>query len=173
MPPVDEVRLLPDPEQHTLLAATLERVNRASNAARAAAPPRPDRATLRAIVKAEVDRVKLPETFVSPIAERVEAALGRRGKQQKFTTYQSLTLAASTVRWPGADRVTLPTAAGRRTIPVRVDMARGSLRPPLQGRPVRLVFRNGEFDLAADDVADAGAEDTDDNLDAPADPESE
>ena len=32
----DEVRLLPDPEQHKLLAATLERVNRASNAARAA-----------------------------------------------------------------------------------------------------------------------------------------
>ena len=35
MATVDEVELLPDPEQHKLLVATLERVNRASNAARA------------------------------------------------------------------------------------------------------------------------------------------
>jgi hypothetical protein len=33
---VDDVELLPDTEQHALLKATLERVNRASNAARAA-----------------------------------------------------------------------------------------------------------------------------------------
>ena len=37
MATVDEVELLPDAEQHKLLVATLERVNRASNAARAAA----------------------------------------------------------------------------------------------------------------------------------------
>jgi len=37
MATVDEVDLLPDAEQHKLLAATLERVNRVSNAARAAA----------------------------------------------------------------------------------------------------------------------------------------
>ena len=37
MATVDEVELLPDAEQHKLLAATLERVNRVSNAARAAA----------------------------------------------------------------------------------------------------------------------------------------
>ncbi len=33
---IDEVRLLPDADQRNVLAATLERVNRASNAARAA-----------------------------------------------------------------------------------------------------------------------------------------
>ena len=37
MATVDEVELLPDADQHKLLIATLERVNRASNAARAAA----------------------------------------------------------------------------------------------------------------------------------------
>src|SRR5438270_726586 len=34
---VNEVQILPDPEQHEVLVATLERVNRVSNAARAAA----------------------------------------------------------------------------------------------------------------------------------------
>jgi hypothetical protein len=44
------------------------------------------------------------------------------------------------------------TAAGRRTISVRVDMSRGDLRPPLAGRPAMLTFRNGEFELLAADV---------------------
>ena len=34
---VDEVEVLPDPDTHQLLATTLERVNKASNQARAAA----------------------------------------------------------------------------------------------------------------------------------------
>ena len=45
------------------------------------------------------------------------------------------------------------TSAGRRTIAVRVDKSRGDLRPPLSGRPVMLVFRNGEFELLAADVS--------------------
>ena len=44
------------------------------------------------------------------------------------------------------------TASGRRTIAVRVDRSRGDLRPPLAGRPVMLVYRNGEFELLAADV---------------------
>jgi hypothetical protein len=44
------------------------------------------------------------------------------------------------------------TAAGRRTISVRVDKSRGDLRPPLSGRPATLVYRNGEFELLAADV---------------------
>lgn len=153
--PVDQVRLLPDPEQRGVLAATLERVNRASNSARAAAlqrnvfsgPP------LRDLVRDEVERAKLPATLTRPVTERVEAALRRRaGKQAKFSTYQSLTLPPSAHKWPGSDRVTLTTAAGRRTIAVRVDPSRGDLRPPLDGRPVHLVFRNDEFELVAADV---------------------
>ena len=31
-------------------------------------------------------------------------------------------------------------------------MSRGDLRPPLAGRPVMLLFRNGEFELWATDV---------------------
>ncbi|MET1000333.1 MAG: hypothetical protein ABWZ15_00855 [Acidimicrobiia bacterium] len=155
MAAVDEVSLLPDPEQHKLLAATLERVNRASNMARAAALQQQvfEGAPLRDLVRAEVERAKLPDGFVRPITERVAASLQRRaGKQPKFSTYQSLTLPASAFKWGGSDRVTMLTASGRRTVSVRVDMSRGDLRPPLQGRPTMLVFRNGEFELLAADV---------------------
>ena len=155
MATVDEVELLPDPEQHKLLMATLERVNRASNAARAAALQRNafEGPALREVVKEEVERAKLPDAFVRPIFDRVEASLRRRaGKQPKFSTYQSLTLPASAFKWGGSDRVTMLTAGGRRTISVRVDRSRGDLRPPLSGRPASIVYRNGEFELLAADV---------------------
>jgi hypothetical protein len=156
MASVDEAHLLPDADQRKLLAATLERVNRVSNAARAAAAQRNavSGAALREIVKEEVEKGKLPEAFVTPVATRVEAALKRRaGKLAKFSSYQSLTLPASAYKWaPAADRVTMLTATGRRTIPVRVDRSRGDLRPPLAGRPATLVFRNNEFELHAADV---------------------
>lgn len=153
---VDEVELLPDAEQHKLLGATLERVNRASNAARAAGLQRNvfEGPALRELVKEEVERAKLPEGLVRPITDRVAISLRRRaGKQQRFSTYQSLAMPASAFKWsPAADRVTMLTAAGRRSIAVRVDRSRGDLRPPLAGRPAALVFRNGEFELWATDV---------------------
>ena len=155
MATVDEVELLPDAEQHKMLMATLERVNRVSNAARAAALQKSTfgGAPLREIVKEELTRGKLPDGFTKPITDRVEQSLQRRaGKQQKFSTYQSLTLPPSAFKWNTSDRVTMLTAAGRRTISVRVDMSRGDLRPPLAGRPAMLTFRNGEFELLAADV---------------------
>jgi hypothetical protein len=156
MASVDEAQLLPDADQRKLLAATLERVNRASNSARAAALQRNAvaGAELREVVKAEAERAKLPDGFITPMVQRLEASLRRRaGKQAKFSTYQSLTLPPSAFKWaPAADRVTMLTATGRRTIPVRVDPSRGDLRPPLSGRPTTLVFRNNEFELLAADV---------------------
>jgi hypothetical protein len=153
---VDEVELLPDPDQHKLLGTTLERVNRASNAARAAGLERKvfDGQPLREIVKEEIGKAKLPDGFVRPIADRVQAVLKRRaGKVQKFSNFQSLAMPASSFKWaPAADRVTMLTASGRRTIAVRVDKGRGDLRPPLSGRPTALVYRNGEFELWATDV---------------------
>ena len=155
MATIDEVALLPNADQHKLLVATLERANRTSNAARAAAlqsnvfegPP------LREIVKAEAERAKLPDLLVRPISERVEESLRRRaGKQQRFSQYQALALPASAFKWGGSDRVTMLTASGRRTISVRVDRSRGDLRPPLASRPAALVYRNGEFELWATDV---------------------
>jgi hypothetical protein len=155
MATIDEVQLLPDAEQHKLLGATLERVNRASNAARAVAMQRNVFAgtALRGVVKEEIERAKLPDGFVRPVTDRVEASLKRRaGKQPKFSTFQSLTLPASAFKWGGSDRVTILTAGGRRTVSVRVDRSRGDLRPPLSGRPASIVFRNGEFELHAADV---------------------
>jgi hypothetical protein len=155
MAQVDDVQLLPDADQHKLLAATLERVNRASNAARATALQRNvfSGAGLRDVVKDELEKAKLPDAFSKPVTERVEASLKRRaGKQPKFSTYQSLTLPPSALKWGGSDRVTILTAGGRRTVAVRVDRSRGDLRPPLSGRPASLVFRNGEFELHAADV---------------------
>ena len=153
---IDEVELLPDSDQHKLLAATLERVNRASNAARAAALRHNTfaGAALREVVKDEVERAKLPDGFVRPVLDRVAASLKRRaGKQAKFSTYQSLAMPASAFKWAAAaDRVTMLTASGRRTVAVRVDRSRGDLRPPLSGRPAALVYRNGEFELWATDV---------------------
>jgi hypothetical protein len=139
------VRLLPDPDQHDLLAATLERVNKASNLARTRALEQgvTGRGALRTVVKEELDRFKLPATFVAPAVQRVEASLTR----QKFGAYQSLVLPPAAVKWPASDRVTLPTAAGKRTVRVYMDPARGGLRPPLEGRPAALVYRNGEFEL--------------------------
>jgi hypothetical protein len=155
MATVDEVELLPDADQHRLLVATLERVNRASNAARAAALRNnvTEGTALREIVKGEAEQAKLPEGLVRPIAERVEESLRRRGgKHQRFSQYQSLAMPASAYRWGGSDRVTMLTASGRRTISVRVDRSRGDLRPPLQGRPAALVYRTGAFELWATDV---------------------
>jgi hypothetical protein len=149
----DTVRLLPDPDQHDLLVATLERVNKACNQARARAlaGPAPGKAQLRAIVKEELDRFKLPAAFVAPGLERVQASLTR----QKFGTYQSLVLGPAALKWPATDRVTLPTAGGKRTVRVYVDPARGGLRPPLEGKATALVFRNGELELV--DATGAGA----------------
>jgi hypothetical protein len=155
MADVNEVELLPDETQHKLLTATLERVNRASNAARADAFNQNafDGTPLRDVVKAEVEKAKLPDGFVRPIADRVEASLRRRaGKQSKFSTYQSFEMPASAFKWNASDRVTMLTASGRRTVSVRVDRSRGDLRPPLSGRPAALVYRNGEFELWATDV---------------------
>jgi len=155
MATIDEVELLPDADQHKLLIATLERVNRTSNAARAAALQRNvfEGAPLREIVKEEAGRAKLPDGLVRPVSDRVEESLRRRaGKQQRFSQYQSLAMPASAFKWGGSDRVTMLTASGRRTISVRVDRSRGDLRPPLAGRPAALVYRNGEFELWATDV---------------------
>jgi hypothetical protein len=156
MASLDEVELLPDPDQHKLLGATLERVNRASNGARAAALQRNtfEGTPLREIVKDEVEKAKLPDGFVRAITDRVEASLRRRaGKQPKFSTYQSLAMPASAFKWaPAGDRVTMLTASGRRTIAARVDRSRGDLRPPLAGRPAALMYRNGEFEIWATDV---------------------
>lgn len=139
------VRLLPDPDQHDLLVATLERVNKACNQARSRALAQPGlgQAQLRAVVKEELDRFKLPAAFVAPAVARVAASLDR----QKFGTYQSVVLGPTALKWPASDRVTVPTASGKRTVRVYVDPARGGLRPPLQGKPAALVYRNGELEL--------------------------
>ncbi len=149
----DSVRLLPDPDQRQALTATLERVNRVSNSVRAAAAAErvTDARTVRPLVQAETERQKLPATFNQPITDRVVGALTKRGKVHRFSAYQSLTLPASAAKWPATDRVTLATAQGKRTIPVHVDRSRGDLRSPLDGRPVTIVFANGEFDLVAAD----------------------
>ena len=156
MATVDEVELLPDAEQHKLLSATLERVNRASNAARAAALQANAfaGAPLREIVKAEIERAKLPDGFVQPghrPGRAVAAAPGRASSRSSRRSSRS-TLPPSAFKWNTSDRVTMLTASGRRTIAVRVDKSRGDLRPPLAGRPAMLVFRNGEFELLAADV---------------------
>ena len=147
-------RLLPTPPRHDLLTQTLERINRASNAARvrvgAGRGTAPGRAELRAIAREELERLHLPSALAGPVADRLVATGGRA----RFGTYQSVTLPPSLVRWPGPDRVSLPTVAGRRTIRVYVDVRRGDLRPPLEGRPVNLVFRNNEFSLHAADEPD-------------------
>ena len=115
-----------------MLAATLERVNKASNLARTRAIEQSvsGRAALRAVVKEELDRFKLPAAFVAPAVARVEASLTR----QKFGTYQSLVLPPAAVKWPASDRVTLPTAAGKRTVRVYMDPMR---RPATTARGFR------------------------------------
>jgi hypothetical protein len=151
---VDEVRVLPDDTSQELLSNTLERVNRVSNHARADALQRNafSGTELREIVKEHVDKGKLPEAFVTPVTQRVQASLERRaGKQPKFSSFQSLTLPPGAYKW-GEGKVTMLTARGKRTIGVRVDLTQGGLRHPLEGRPVSIVFRNGDFDLCAADV---------------------
>lgn len=139
------VRLLPDPDQHDLLVTTLERVNKACNAARTRALEGKvtGKAELRVLVKEELERFKLPAAFNAPAADRVAASL--RG--QKFGTYQTLVLPPTALKWPASDRVTVPTSAGKRTVRVYVDPAKGGLRPPLEGKPAALVYRNGELEL--------------------------
>jgi hypothetical protein len=152
--------LLPDAEQHELLGATLQRINKASNGALVTAVEQglKTAAELRPLVKEEVERVGLPAPFVTPAVDRVAKLAGTVvGRKQRFSNFQSLVLPAGSVKWPATDRVVLPTAAGKRTVRVRVDPSRGGLRPPLEGKAVALVFRNGEFALVA--VADSQNED--------------
>jgi hypothetical protein len=139
------LRLLPDPDVHDLLSQTLERVNKACNGARtqALAGRVTAKADLRNLVKEELARFKLPIAFSTASTDRVLASLTK----QKFGTYQSLVLPPAVVKWPASDRVTLPTASGKRTVRVYEDPSRGSLRPPLDGKAVALVFRNGGFEL--------------------------
>jgi hypothetical protein len=138
-------RLIPDPDVHDLLVRTLERVNKACNGARtrALANRQSKKAEVRELVKEELDRFKLPITFSTACTDRVVASLNK----QKFGTYQSLVLPASAVKWPATDRVTLPTASGKRTIRVYLAPDQGSLRPPLEGKPTALVYRNGDFEI--------------------------
>ena len=145
------LRLLPEPDVFDVLKRTLERVNKACNAARTRILEGrvEGKADRKAIVKEEMDRFKLPASLSAAAADRVILSLTR----QKFGAYQSLALPAASVKWPASDRVNLPTAAGKRTIRVYNDPARGSLRPPLDGKPAALVFRNGEFELV--DASDA------------------
>jgi hypothetical protein len=155
MATVDEVEVLHDPETHQLLATTLERVNKASNQARAVALEAKvfSGRELRELVKGVVDAAKLPDSLVTAITDRVELSLARRsGKQPKFSNYQALTFPAGAFKWSSDGKVAMPTAKGRRTIRIRIDTSRGGLRPPLEGRPAMLVFRNGEFHLWAADV---------------------
>ena len=119
-------RLLPDAEQSELLLATLSRANIASNAARAHLLNEAG-ADARAVVREEVAAwLGLPAALGAPITDRVKAQL--RGP--KFSAYQALTFPPSLAKWPGTDRVTLVTAAGRRTIPVYVDPTRGGSAAP-------------------------------------------
>ena len=138
-------RLLPEPDVHDVLQRTLERVNKASNAARTRILERKvtGKADRKAIVKEEMERFKLPASLSAAATDRVVLSLTK----QKFGTYQSLVLPPSAVKWPASDRVNLPTANGRRTVRVYVEPGRGSLRPPLEGKAAALVFRNGEFEL--------------------------
>ena len=168
MADIDEVQILADPDTHQLLSTTLERENRASNAARAAAVQRNAFAgrDLREVVKEVVEQNKLPDPFITPITERVALSLERRtGKAPKFSAFQSLTLPAGSFKWSSDGKVALPTAKGKRTIRVRVDTARGGLRPPLEGRPVSIVFRNQEFVLVAADLERAKPVGDDDDFD--------
>src|SRR4051794_25468792 len=149
MASADEVELLPDAEQHKLLTATLERVNRASNAARAAGLQAQafSGAPLREIVNDEIERAKLPDGFVTPAMERVERSLQRRAgkQQQKFSPSRDPAMPRAPFKWNTPEGVTLLAGWARRAIKVRADMSRGDLPPPLAGRPVMLLLRNGEF----------------------------
>jgi hypothetical protein len=138
-------RLLPDPDVHDLLTRTLERVNKACNGARtrALSERKTGKADVKTLVKEELDKFKLPVTFSTAATDRVLASLTK----QKFGTYQSLVLPPTAVKWPASDRVTLPTASGKRTVKVYLDPGKGNLRPPLDGKATALVFRNGEFEL--------------------------
>src|SRR3954454_4989124 len=138
-------RLLPDPDVHDLLARTLERVNKACNGARtrALAERKSGKADVKTLVKEELDKYKLSITFSTAATDRVLNSLNK----QKFGTYQSLVLPETAVKWPASDRVTLPTASGKRTVKVYLDPGKGRLRPPLDGMATALVYRNGEFEL--------------------------
>ena len=136
----------PTPNSARCSSPTLSRANIASNAARARLLNESG-SDARAVVKEEVARLGLPAALAGPITKRVNAQL--RGS--KFSAYQALALPASMAKWPATDRVTLATAAGRRTIHVYVDPSRGDLRAPLDGHDVSLVMRNGEFELVADE----------------------
>ena len=165
MATVDEVELLPDADQHKLLSATLERVNRASNAARAAALQQQHvRGRAAARDREGGDRAgqaarRLRAPGHRPGRGVAAAPRGQAAEVLDVPVAHAARRRRSSGTAPTGSRCSPPS--GRRTISVRVDRSRGDLRPPLAGRPATLVYRNGEFELLGRPTSSASPTTTD------------
>ena len=142
----------PTPSSTSCSSATLERVNRASNAARAAALQRNafEGAPLREIVKEEVERAKLPDGFVRADhrpgrGSRCGAARASSRSSRQFQSLDAARRPRSSGAAPTASRCS-PRRAGARSRCASTAAAATCGRRSRAG-PRALVFRNGEFEL--------------------------
>lgn len=139
----ERVQLLPNPEQYEALRTTVVRANVASNAARVRLAGADT--DVRSVVIEEMGKLDLPAALAGSIIDRVGV------QRDRFRQNQALVLAGTAVSWPAVDRVTLATAAGRRTVRVRVPLHVGELRPRLAERPVALTVSGDDLYLVAAD----------------------
>ncbi len=122
---------------------TLERVNKACNGARTRTSDR--RSTARPIRRRWSRRRWSGSSSRHALDGRTDRVVAQPDPQ-KFGDLPVAGAAALGGEVARLDRVTLPTANGKRTVRVYVEPGRGSLRPPLEGKPTAFVFRNGDFE---------------------------
>lgn len=157
---MDLIELALNAQQGELLDETLRRVNLASDAAAKDAFARGVRAgkpleDLREACSAAAAQFSLASPFPTVILERVrEQMQANPAAPPRFRKNQGIPFVAAHLKWTAADKVSLPTWKGRRSITMHYDARRGAvpLRSPLEGRPVLLIERNGVFTLEATDV---------------------
>ncbi len=157
---MDLIELALNVAQGELLDETLRRVNLASDAAAKDAFAKGVRQgkpldEFREACTAAAAQFSLASPFPTVILERVREQMQvTPNAPPRFRKNQGIPFAPAHLKWTAADKVSLPTWKGRRTITMHYDPRRGAvpLRSPLEGRPVLLIERNGVFTLEATDV---------------------
>ncbi|MGB2756280.1 MAG: hypothetical protein WBD02_01285 [Acidimicrobiia bacterium] len=157
---MDIVELALTGAQAELLDETLRRVNLACDTAAKDAFARGVRGgapadVLREACSIAAQQFQLASPYPTVIFERVRDQMKvSPSAPPRFRKNQAIPLAGSHLKWTAADKVSMPTWKGRRTITIHYDQRKGAvpLRSPLEHRPIVLVERTGVFYLEATDV---------------------
>jgi putative transposase len=150
------VKLVPAPEQHSLLLETMERFNEACDHIANVAFEKhlPNKVALQKLVYREV-REKFglsAQMTVRAISKVVEAYKLNKAVKPKFKPQGAMVYDQRILSWKGLDRVSILTLKGRQRIPIQIGPYQEARMDRIRGQ-ADLILRNGTFYLAV--VVDA------------------